>query len=118
MSAANGVPEAWVLTANASLSKRNIAPSQLDNMSVNVKKSTISRRVWRMTADSPLGAFVDFDPTVKQPASGLGEPPAKVLEPAPVSDWRASSFDLLSGVEVFDHTDTIPGALFDRLFKR
>ena len=90
----------------------------LDNMSVNVKKSTISRRVWRMTADSPLGAFVDFDPTVKQPASGLGEPPAKVLEPAPVSDWRASSFDLLRGVEVFDHTDSIPGDLFDRLFKR
>jgi len=85
---------------------------------VNVKKSTIPRRVWRMTAALPLGVFVDFDPTAMPPATVLGELPPKVLEPAPVADWRASSFDLLSGVEVFDHTDSIPGDLFDRLFKR
>ena len=54
----------------------------------------IPRRVWRMTSDSPLGMFVDFDPTAPQP------------------------FDLLNGVEVRDHTDTIPGELFDKLFKR
>ena len=85
---------------------------------MNVKKATIPRRVWRMTADLPLGVFVDFDPTAKPPATVLGEVRPKVLEAAPVADWRASSFDLLRGVEVFDHTDSIPGDLFDRLFKR
>ena len=78
----------------------------------------IPRRVWRMTSDSPLGMFVDFDPTAPQPQGALGDVPLKVLDPAPVSDWRVSSFDLLNGVEVRDHTDTIPGELFDRLFKR
>lgn len=85
---------------------------------VNLKKSVIARRIWRMTADSPLGELVDFDPTAPQPAPALGELPLKVLEPAPVADWRASSYDLLNGVEVRDHTDSIPGDLFDRLFKR
>lgn len=70
-----------------------------------------------MTADSPAGDLVDFDPTVGQPALALEDPPLKVLKPALVQDWRSSSFDLLNGVEVRDHTDSIPGALFDRLFK-
>ena len=76
----------------------------------------IPRRVWRMTAASPLGEVVDFDPTEKQPP--FGEVQARVLDPAPVVDWRASSFDLLNGMEMRDHTDSIPGDLFDRLFKR
>ena len=82
------------------------------------KKVIIPRRVWRMTSDSPLGTFVDFDPKAPQPRGATGNDPLKVLNPAPVSDWRISSFDLLNGVEVRDHTDTIPGELFDRLFKR
>ena len=80
------------------------------------KKLPISRRVWRMTADAPLGELVDFDPT--ESACNPAETPPKVLDPAPVVDWRGSSFDLLNGVEVRDHTDLIPGELFDRLFKR
>lgn len=91
---------------------------QLANIAVNSKKSTIPRRVWRMTPDSPAGDVVDFDPTVTQSAPALDEAPLKVLKPALVQDWRASSFDLLNGVEVRDHTDSIPGSLFDRLFKR
>ncbi len=71
-----------------------------------------------MTSDAPLGTLVDFDPTASQPRDSSGDVPLKVLDPAPVADWRASSFDLLNGVEVRDHTDTIPGELFDRLFKR
>jgi hypothetical protein len=69
-----------------------------------------------MTTDAPLGELVDFDPT--DPTGRLGEAAPKVLEPAPVVDWRGSSFDLLNGVEVRDHTDSIPGELFERLFKR
>ena len=81
------------------------------------KKVITPRRVWRMTPEAPLGALVDFDPTATQ-HNASAESPLKVLDPAPVADWRASSFDLLNGVEVRDHTDTIPGELFSRLFKR
>jgi len=83
---------------------------------VEPKKSQMARRVWRMTTDAPLGELVDFDPT--DPAGRLGEASPKVLDPAPVVDWRGSSFDLLNGVEVRDHSETIPSELFDRLFKR
>ena len=74
------------------------------------------RRVWRMTSEAPLGELVDFDPT--EADGGHTEGPAKVLDPAPVIDWRGSSFDLLNGVDVRDHSETIPAELFDRLFKR
>ena len=82
---------------------------------VEPKKPLTPRRIWRMTPDAPLGKFVDFDPT--EAAGGHVDGPLKVLDPAPVVDWRGSSFDLLSGVEVRDHSDAIPGELFDRLFK-
>ena len=76
------------------------------------------RRVWRITKDAPLGELVDFDPTVAEPLPAQVGATPKVLEPAPVVDWRGSSFDLLNGLDVVDHTDSIPGALFDKLFKR
>jgi hypothetical protein len=71
-----------------------------------------------MTPTAPLGETVDFDPTQPEAAAAKAEGPVKVLDPAPVTDWRSSSFDLLSGSEVWDHTETIPGELFDKLFKR
>jgi hypothetical protein len=83
---------------------------------VETKKSPAARRVWRMTSEAPLGELVDFDPT--EAAGGPADAPHKVLDPAPVVDWRGSSFDLLNGVDVRDHSDSIPGELFDRLFKR
>ena len=70
-----------------------------------------------MTHDAPLGALVDFDPTAVQ-RSAHAEAVPKVLDPAPVVDWRASSYDLLNGVEICDQSDSIPGDLFDELFKR
>ncbi len=42
---------------------------------------------------------------------------AKVLTPAKVPSWRASSHDLLTGLSVSDVSDTIPGDLLDELFK-
>lgn len=80
------------------------------------KKPSSPRRVWRITSNAPGGELVDFDPTVA--AGPVANAPAKVLDPAPVSDWRGSSFDLLNGVEVRDHSDSIPGELFEKLFKR
>ena len=81
-----------------------------------MKKSLVARRVWRMTADEPQGTVVDFDPTA--PAVPAAVETVKVLDPAPVVDWRSSSYDLLNGLEVRDHSDSIPGELFERLFKR
>ncbi len=69
-----------------------------------------------MTPDAPSGQLVDVDLT--EPAHAVVDTPLRILDPAPVVDWRGSSFDLLNGVEVRDHTDSIPGELFDRLFKR
>ena len=40
----------------------------------------------------------------------------KVLTPAQVENWQASSFDLFTGCTVREVTDTIPGELFDELF--
>lgn len=95
-------------------SSRIKCPSKLT--AVLPKKLPLVRRVWRMTPDTPSGKLVDFDPTE---SAGAGqEIPARVLDPAPVVDWRGSSFDLLNGVEVRDHSDSIPAALFERLFKR
>jgi hypothetical protein len=87
-----------------------------DEFPVEAKKSLLARRVWRMTPEAPAGQLVDFDPTETSPP--VPDTPPRILDPAPVVDWRGSSFDLLNGVEVVDHTDSIPGELFDRLFKR
>ncbi len=76
---------------------------------MDVKKSLLIRPAWRIHAEPPPETQVDFDPTA---------PPGPVLDPAPVVDWRSSSYDLLNGVEIRDHSDSIPGELFERLFKR
>ena len=55
-------------------------------------------------------------PVVETPAPTLSR--VKVLRPAQVESWRESSFDLLKGCRVREVTDTIPGALFDELFKQ
>ena len=110
------------------------------------KKPPVPRRVWRMTSDAPQGEFVDLGlspvdvpeaPVIKRTfhpetrassragaidpplgdAAGAGEGAVRVLNPAKVPSWRASSYDLLTGLTVRDVTDTIPGAIFDELFK-
>jgi hypothetical protein len=68
-------------------------------------------------ADGPAPGPVDLDTTVPDlPPEPDG--PARILKPAAVPDWRGSSWDLLNGVEVSDETDSIPGELFDSLFRR
>ena len=79
------------------------------------KPPPLPRRVWRATASAPMGEFVDIDLT--SPAA-QDTTHARVLDPAPVVDWRSSSYDLLNGLEVNDDEDSIPGDLFDELFKR
>jgi hypothetical protein len=70
------------------------------------------RRVWRISADAPLGKFVDPD---EAPPDTLA--PQERFEPG----WRQSSFDLAYGLEVREAGDTVPGDLLDELdelFKR
>jgi hypothetical protein len=76
------------------------------------------RKVWRMSSDAPLGQIVDIDPTEPEPAKKPPDPAPVVIEPAPAANWRASSWDLLTGLDVIDHSESIPGELFDKLFKR
>lgn len=79
---------------------------------MDLKKSILARHLRPKAAnaaDAPPAASVDFDPT---------DTSAKVLDPALVADWRASSWDLLNGVDIRDHSDSIPGELFEKLFKR
>ena len=90
------------------------------------KKQTGPRRVWRMTADAPQGEVLELvpktaqaepSPTRKAAApEGPGEAPAKVLDPAKVPSWQASSWDLMTGLKVRDVSDTIPDRIFDELF--
>jgi len=41
-----------------------------------------------------------------------------ILQPARPPSWHESTGDLLSGVDVTDETDSMPGDLFDELFNQ
>lgn len=89
-------------------------------MAKQEKPVEAQRRVWRMTQTSPLGEIVDAKPPAP-PAKVVEKPPERLDEKPDSKDdphWRASSFDLLRGLEVHDDSDTIPGDLFDELFKK
>ena len=83
------------------------------------KKVSTPRKVWRMTADAPLGEFVDVDPHVERRAAPPAEPAAPViLDPAPPASFHDSTTELMQGLDVSDESDSIPGELFDKLFHR
>ena len=71
----------------------------------------------------PTTASEDRQATRPQPAPSQSEPVTetsvrtRVLKPAQVESWQSSSFDLLTEATVSEVTDTIPGDLFDELFK-
>lgn len=66
-----------------------------------------SKLVWRITADAPLGEFVD--PGALPPSPAVPGEPER-------GGWVVSSFDLKHGVEVREDGDTVPGDLYDALF--
>ena len=71
------------------------------------------RRFWRMTAEAPQGEFVEALPGELSPmVEGAGATPPVRSHP----NWRASSHDLLNGLEVSDFADTLPSDLYDELF--
>ena len=71
------------------------------------------RRIWRITQDAPLGEYVDPDQIAQEAAAQR-----PLIERPDPPGWQASSFDLSRGLEVSDETDTIPGDLFDELFRK
>ena len=74
----------------------------------------LPRKIWRMSADAPLGEIVEIDPAyevVKADAARLD------IDEWPVTDWQSSSYDLLTGCEVKDYTARIPDRVFNALFK-
>jgi hypothetical protein len=73
--------------------------------------------VWRITAQSPLGEFVDVDPAASESRARPPDAPV-ILEPARPASWHESTGELLSGVDVTDETDSMPGDLFDELFNQ
>src|SRR5258708_2990320 len=90
------------------------------------KQPAAPPRVWRMTADAPQGEVLELAPK-PSPAAEVsaarkvaieipGEAPARVLDPAKVPSWQASSWDLMTGLKVRDVSDTIPDRIFDELF--
>src|SRR5688572_17669791 len=105
-------------------------------------------RVWRMTAETPQGEFVESvikpaKPTGRSAVNKrwyhaeirltskselpvqdamaatepIGDERARLLAPAKVPNWQASSHDLATGLTVDDFTDTVPGELYDQLFR-
>jgi hypothetical protein len=65
--------------------------------------------VWRISEGAPLGEWVKKEAPVRP----------KVARPFPddsEASFLSSSFDLLSGTDVIEGDNTIPGELFDELF--
>lgn len=71
-------------------------------------KVKLPRRVWRISKKAPLGEWVN--------PSSPAAPPREDLPGMSSDTWVTSSFDLASGAEIGEVTDTIPGELFDELF--
>ena len=82
-------------------------------MSRKRSTSPVSRKVWRMSANAPLGEIVSSDPLAE-----VAKPGSHVEHTEwPEADWQASSYALLSGCQVKDYTERIPDRVFDALFK-
>jgi hypothetical protein len=67
-----------------------------------------------MTSAHPMGEYVE--PAVDRTSRLEPEPKPAVVAEAEAS-WLSSSYDLLTGLVVRDVTDTIPGDVFEGVFR-
>lgn len=76
------------------------------------REPSAPRKEWRMSANPPLGDDVKIEssPAPEAISEDVEEWPGE-------SDWRSSSYALLTGLQVKDYTDRIPPRVLDRLFK-
>lgn len=65
--------------------------------------------VWRISDSAPRGEWVGK-------SESLPAPKTPDLPEVTHGSWVTSSFDLLSGSEITEVSDTLPGELFDELF--
>ncbi len=79
---------------------------------LTAKKQQPAKLVWRITANAPLGEYVDPKEAAAAPA-----PPRAQVDPRE-NGWLASSLELLGGVRVSEAPmDTLPGELIDQFMK-
>ncbi len=72
--------------------------------------------VWRISANAPLGEFVDPKQAAREAADAKAPASAKELRE---HGWLASSLELLGGVRVSETPmDTLPGDLIDQFMAK
>ena len=94
---------------------------------MEASKTIGPRKVWRMTAEAPMGEILELLPEAEPKpsakdwlttsAASLDDMRARGPDPAGEANWQSSSYDLLTGLTVRDVTDTIPGNIFDEVFR-
>lgn len=78
---------------------------------LTVNKQQPAKLVWRVTANAPMGEYVD-------PKQAINSPPPKQTVDPRENGWLASSLELLGGVRVSEAPmDTLPGELIDEFMK-
>jgi len=79
---------------------------------VSANKQQPAKLVWRVTANAPMGEYVD-------PRQAVSNPPASKDSVDPRDNgWLASSLELLGGVRVSEAPmDTLPGDLIDEFYR-
>lgn len=87
------------------------------------KAAPTAKKVWRISKNAPQGEWVEVKPALpaavrKEVKPALPSPPVRDNELPEVSSgsWVTSSYDLLSGSQVIEDPETVPGDLFDELF--
>lgn len=76
----------------------------------------LHRRVWRVSANAPLGQVIEITSDPNEHAARRAE--AANTSELRESGWRQSSLELSDGLEVSENQDTVPAELWDELFKR
>jgi CubicO group peptidase (beta-lactamase class C family) len=93
---------------------------------MDASKTVGYRKVWRMTARAPMGEILELLPDAEPKATAKDWPTTRASlddlrprlpDPAAEPNWQSSSYDLLTGLTVRDVTDTIPGKVFDEVFR-
>ena len=80
---------------------------------LTVNKQQPSKLVWRITANAPMGEYVDPKQAISNP------PPTTTTVDPRENGLLASSLELLGGVRISEAPmDTLPGDLVDQFFKR
>lgn len=80
---------------------------------LSANKQQPAKLVWRVTANAPMGEYVD-------PRQAINNPPVPKESPVDPRDngWLASSLELLGGVRVSEAPmDTLPGELIDEFYR-